>query len=73
MRTDGVDAPADGSIGFRRKVTRGQLLAFLGIVPRCIVAMEACATAHYWAREIDALGSSVRLIPPIYVKPLVER
>jgi transposase len=54
-------------------VTRGQLLAFLGIVPRCIVAMEACATAHYWAREIDALGSSVRLIPPIYVKPLVER
>lgn len=66
-------ARADGSIGFRRKVTRGQLLAFLGTVPRCIVAMEACATAHYWAREIDALGHSVRLIPPIYVKPFVKR
>lgn len=66
-------ARADGSIGFRRKVMRGQLLAFLGTVPRCIVAMEACATAHYWAREIDALGHSVRLIPPIYVKPFVKR
>jgi transposase len=63
----------DGSIGFRRKATRGQLLAFLGAVPRCIVAMEACATAHYWAREISALGHEVRLIPPIYVKPFVKR
>jgi transposase len=41
--------------------------------PRCIVAMEACAGSHYWARELEALGHTVRLIPPAYVKPFVKR
>jgi len=42
-------------------------------LPHCLVGMEACATAHYWGRELRALGHEVRLIPPAYVKPYVAR
>ena len=66
-------ASADGSIAYRRKLSRGKLLSFLASQPPCTVAMEACASAHYWGREIEALGHEVRLIPPIYVKPFVKR
>lgn len=66
-------ARADGSVSFRRKLSRHQLLTFLSNQPRCVVAMEACATAHYWAREIGELGHEVRLISPAYVKPFVKR
>lgn len=66
-------ARADGSVGFRKRITRSELLPFLAGHPRCIVAMEACATAHGWGREIEKLGHVVRLIPPIYVKPFVKR
>ena len=66
-------ASADGSVAFRRTLRRGKLLAFLATRPRCVVAMEACASAHYWGREIMALGHEVRLVPPIYVKPFVKR
>ena len=58
---------------FRKKLSRSQFLAFLAAQPRCTVAMEACATAHGWGREICSLGHEVRLIPPIYVKPFVKR
>jgi transposase len=64
---------SDGSVAFRKKLARSQLLPFLSGRPRCRVAMEACATAHYWAREISELGHEVRLIPPVYVKPFVKR
>ena len=47
--------------------------SFLASHPPCTVAMEACASAHYWGREIGALGHEVRLVPPIYVKPFVKR
>ena len=63
----------DGSVGYRRKLSRGKLLSFLASQPPCTVAMEACASAHYWGREIVALGHEVRLVPPIYVKPFVKR
>jgi len=66
-------ARADGSVAFRQKLSRSQLRSFLSSQPRCVVAMEACATAHYWAREIGEIGHEVRLIPPAYVKPFVKR
>ena len=66
-------ATADGSVAFRKKLARTQLLPFLAMQPRCTVAMEACATAHDWGREIEKLGHTVRLIAPIYVKPFVKR
>ncbi|WP_435988451.1 IS110 family transposase [Sulfitobacter sp. SH24] len=66
-------ATADGGIAIREKLSRGQVLAFFADLPPCVVAMEACATAHYWTREIDALGYNVRLVPPAYVKPFVKR
>lgn len=66
-------AGADGGVLFRKKLSRGQLLPFFANLSTCVVAMEACATAHYWAREIGALGHTVRLVPPAYVKPFVKR
>ncbi|MCP4314862.1 MAG: IS110 family transposase [Hyphomicrobiales bacterium] len=66
-------AGVDGSVIFRRKLSRVKLLEFLGRQPKCIVAMEACASAHFWGREIEKLGHEIKLIPPIYVKPFVKR
>ena len=66
-------ATADSSVVFRRKLSRAQLLKFFSVQAPCLVAMEACASAHYWARTIGALGHTVRLIPPAYVKPFVKR
>ena len=66
-------AAADGSVVFRRRLSRGRVLAFLARQGSCTVAMEACATAHHWGREIGKLGHVVRLIPPIYVKAFVKR
>ena len=62
-----------GRVVFRKRLTRGKLLAFFATQPLCTVAMEACAGAHHWAREIGRLGHTVRLIPPSYVKPFVKR
>lgn len=66
-------ARADGSVAFRTKISRAKLLAFFASAPKCVVAMEACASAHHWSRQIGALGHQVRLIAPIYVKPFVKR
>ena len=63
----------DGSVAFRKKLSRGQLLAFVARHPKCVIAMEACATAHGWGRAFAELGHEVRLIPPVYVKPFVKR
>lgn len=56
----------------RRQLSRKQVLSFLAQLPPCLVAMEACASAHYWGRQIKALGHEVKLIPPQYVKPFVR-
>lgn len=66
-------ADRGGNAILRKKLRRDQVLAFFASLPLCVVAMEACASAHYWAREIAALGHDTRLIPPAYVKPFVKR
>ncbi len=66
-------ARADGSVAFRKKLGRTRMLGFLASQPRCLVAMEACASAHYWGRQISKLGHEVKLMPPVYVKPFVKR
>ncbi|WP_075223203.1 IS110 family transposase [Acuticoccus yangtzensis] len=66
-------AAPDGSVVFRRKLSRGQLLKFFADQAPCTVAMEACAGAHHWARAIRSLGHEVKLIAPAYVKPFVKR
>ena len=66
-------AAADGSVVFRKKLTRTKVLDFLASQPPCVVAMEACASSHYWGRETEKLGHEVKLISPIYVKPFVKR
>jgi transposase len=71
FQVHGVDA--DGAVVVRRQLRRRQVLAFFRKQPPCLVGMEACATAHYWAREIAALGHEVKLMPPRYVKPYVKR
>jgi transposase len=62
-----------GNVVFRKQLRRNKLLEFFASCAPCVVAMEACSGAHYWAREIGKLGHQVRLIPPCYVKPFVKR
>ena len=52
---------------------RRYVLAFFEKLPPCLVGIEACASSHHWSRELQALGHTVRLMPPAYVKPYVKR
>ena len=63
----GVDAL--GRVAVHRRVTRKQLLGFLVKLEPCLVGMEACGSAHYWAREIEKLGHTVKLMSPQFVIP----
>src|ERR1700751_1721643 len=56
-----------------RQLRRAQVLAFFSRLPPCLVGLEACATAHYWGRELRALGHEVRLMPAQYVKAYIKR
>ena len=58
---------------FNKKIKRAKLLAFFESLPPCMVGMEACGSAHHWARELSAIGHDVRLMPAVYVKPYVKR
>ena len=71
FQVHGVDA--EGTVTLRKKLRRAEVLKFFEGLPPCLVGMEACATAHFWAREIGALGHDVRLMPPSYVKAYVRR
>jgi transposase len=71
FQVHGVDA--EGATVLRKRLRRGQMLAFFGRLPRCVVGLEACATSHYWARELRELGHDVRLMPAQYVKAYVKR
>jgi transposase len=57
----------------RRQLKRRYVLAFFQKLPPCLIGIEACASSHYWSRELQALGHTVRLMPPAYVKPYVKR
>ena len=65
-------ADKEGRPVVRKKLRRGQVLAFFAGLSPCLIGLEACASAHYWARELRALGHAVRLIPPQYVRPFVK-
>jgi transposase len=62
-----------GAVVERKRLRRGQVLGFFEKLPSCLVGLEACATAHHWARKLIALGHEVRLMPPHYVKAYVKR
>ena len=62
-----------GTVVVRRALRRGQVLSFFAKLEPCLIGMEACGTSHYWARELMQLGHTVKLMPPIYVKPYVKR
>ena len=70
FQVHGVDA--DGAVVVRHRLTRVKVLPFFEKLPPCLVGLEACATAHYWGRELRELGHDVRLMPPSYVKPYVS-
>ena len=71
FQVHGIDP--EGTTVLRRRLRRNQVLAFFSRLPRCVVGLEACATAHYWARELAALGHEVRLMPAQYVKAYIKR
>ena len=71
FQVHGVDEA--GSVMLRKRLRRGQVLAFFAGIPPCLIGLEACATAHHWARELIALGHEARLMPPNYVKAYVKR
>ena len=65
-------ADKEGRPVVRKKLRRGQVLVFFAELSPCLIGLEACGSAHYWARELRALGHEVRLIPPQYVRPFVK-
>jgi transposase len=67
----GIDAA--GGVVIRKKLRRAQVLIFFETLTPCLIGMEACATAHFWARELAKFGHEVRLMPPSYVKAYLRR
>ena len=71
FQVHGVDV--DGAVVIRKRVSRAKVLEFFSTLPACVVGIEACPSAHYWSRELQALGHTVRLMPPSYVKAYLKR
>jgi transposase len=64
---------AAGQVVIRRQLKRRYVVAFFQKLPSCLIGIEACASSHYWSRELQVLGHTVRLMPAAYVKPYVKR
>ena len=71
FQVHGVDN--EGKVVIRSQLKRRYVLAFFEKLQPCLVGIEACASSHHWSRELQALGHTVRLMPPVYVKPYVKR
>ncbi len=71
FQVHGVDD--EGNVVIRRQLRRPRVLPFFKKLPSCLVGLEACATAHHWARQLIGLGHAVKLMPPRYVKAYVKR
>src|SRR5262245_33740924 len=71
FQVHGVDA--DGAVVIRKRLTRAKVLEFFVALPPCLIGIEACPTAHHWSRQLSALGHTVRLMPPSYVKAYLKR
>ena len=71
FQVHGVDRA--GAVVVQRQLTRARPLPFFANLRPCLIGIDACATAHHWARELRRLGHEVRLMPPSYVKPCVKR
>ena len=71
FQVHGVDA--DGAVVIRKRIGRAKVLEFFAALPLCVVGIEACPSAHHWSRKLRALGHTVRLMPPSYVKAYLKR
>jgi transposase len=71
LQIHGVDV--EGAVVIRKPVNRAKVLEFFAALPSCLVGIEACPTAHHWSRRLQALGHTVRLMPPSYVKAYLKR
>jgi transposase len=71
FQVHGVDGA--GAVVIRKRIGRSKVLEFFADLPPCLIGIEACATAHHWGRELQALGHTVRLMPPSYVKAYLKR
>jgi len=71
FQVHGVDV--DGAVVIRKRVTRAKVLEYFAALPSCLIGIEACPSAHHWSRILQALGHTVRLMPPSYVKAYLKR
>jgi len=71
FQVHGVDGV--GAVVIRKRVSRTKMLEFFAGLPRCLIGIEACPAAHHWARELQAIGHTVKLMPPSYVKAYLKR
>ena len=71
FQVHGVDAA--GAVVMRKRIGRSKMLEFFADLPRCLVGIEACPSAHHWGRELQTLGHTVKLMPPSYVKAYLKR
>ena len=71
FQVHGVDSA--GAVVMRKRISRAKVLEFFGGLSPCLVGIEACPSAHHWSRELQAIGHTVRLMPPSYVKAYLKR